>query len=193
MRREKYRRIAERAKAAEAAKQREIDRIHKLEQLAGEVEVTQKHSRWIALLPFGIGQFQNGQRAAGYVFLVAESLFAATGIATVPFYYVALADAHDAYKGPSSTQVVNEYNDRANAARYVNLSAYGALALSVVVGAIEAEATYVPNVVTTVPRGLPPTVAPPAPLPPISFEATPLPGRDGRGAGGVSIGVTFAF
>ncbi len=204
--REKYRLAAERRANAEAAKQREAARIKMLERLAREVEVTEKHSRWVALLPFGVGQFQNGQRRAGWFFLVTESLLVATGLATVPFYYVDLAQAHDVYTTPTAS-VAQQYLDRANVVRYVNLSAYGGLALTAIVGAIQAEAAYVPNPVRIEPRSVPPLDAPdlpasPAPpaaavpvsrSPPLSFGFSPAPGRDGRGVSGGSLGLALTF
>src|SRR5665213_1013704 len=49
-----------------------------------EADVTEKHSRWVALAPFGFGQFQNGQRGLGVFFLAADSLLLAGEIAAVP-------------------------------------------------------------------------------------------------------------
>ncbi len=193
---EEYRRLKENRAKTEAARQREAERIKTLERLSREVEVTEKHSRWIALLPFGIGQFQNGQRKAGWFFLVSESLFAATGIATIPLYVTDLADAHDASSSFSTYDEASAYTDRANAVRYVNLSAYGALAVTAIIGAIQAEVAYVPDLVTTKPRAIPAVVTPPpaAPAPaPISFGASPLPGRDAHGIAGGALSVTVSF
>ena len=50
-------------------KRREVERVAMLEKLAAEETVTQVHSRWIALVPFGAGQFQNGKSALGWAFL----------------------------------------------------------------------------------------------------------------------------
>jgi len=196
--REGYRLAAERRAREEEARTREAARIKMLEKLAGEALVTEKHSRWIALLPFGIGQFQNGQRTAGWFFLAAESTLAAAGVVTVPIYYVDLADAHSTYTGNGA--VAQEYLDRANLARDVNLACYGALALTVIVGAIQAEVAFVPSPTAIEPRAVPELTSPPPPAPshglsslPFSFGAAPLAGRDGEGMRGgmLSIGGTF--
>ena len=49
-------------------------RLALLEELAGTETVVERHSRWLALVPFGVGQFQNGQTADGWLFLVGEGL-----------------------------------------------------------------------------------------------------------------------
>ncbi|HEY4122060.1 MAG TPA: hypothetical protein VGM56_29540, partial [Byssovorax sp.] len=47
--------------------------IANLEQQASQEHLFQKNSRLIALLPFGVGQFQNGDRNLGFVVLGAEA------------------------------------------------------------------------------------------------------------------------
>jgi tetratricopeptide (TPR) repeat protein len=195
-RREKLRKEQE-----EAAKQAQVQRLKDLEILVGQEYVTAYHSRWVALLPGGAGQFQNGRSGLGYFFLTTESLLLAGGIATVPIYLVQLSDA----SGPSSmTQkqpIAQAYLDRANEARIANLIFYGALAFTTVAGIIEAEVSYVPDVTGVKPRKLPdlPGVSPDAKPPGTSelswtFGAAPVYGADGKGGvtGGVlSVGGRF--
>jgi tetratricopeptide (TPR) repeat protein len=50
-------------------------RIQILEELAATETVEKVNSRWIAALPFGIGQFQNEDRPLGIMFAVTESAF----------------------------------------------------------------------------------------------------------------------
>ena len=198
---EEFRQLVLRRANAEAAKAREAARIKALEKLASEVEVTQKHSRWVAVLPFGIGQFQNGDRTAGWVFLATESLLVSGGIVTLPIYYVDAADATAAYHAQTQP-IYAQYRDRALAMQYLNLSFYGALAVTAIAGAIQAEVAYVPEIVSIQPRIVPELQAPdhaPAPVTrtapklPFVLGAAPLPGRDARGVGGgtVSLGATF--
>ena len=66
----------EKAKA-EAERQKAALRLAMLEKLASEETVTSGSSRWLALVPFGVGQFQNGQTALGWTFLATESLLVA--------------------------------------------------------------------------------------------------------------------
>jgi hypothetical protein len=197
--REAYRKIAERRANEEAAKAREALRIKLLEKQAGESFITQKHSRWVAVLPFGVGQFQNGQRAAGWTFLAVEGVLLAGGIATVPVFYVDSANAR-ATDVAVTQSVARQWDSYAADARIVNLSLYGGLALTALIGAIQAEVAFVPEDVKTEPRPLPEVPgAAPAASPhsaarlPFSFGAAPLPGRDGRGVGGASLGAFVSF
>jgi len=193
--REQYRRAAERKAREEVAHQREVARLKMLEKLAGEAEVTEKHSRWIALLPFGAGQFQNGQRTLGWFFVATESTLVAGGLVTVPIYWADLAKANQTYSLPTAP-IAQQYLDRANTVQYINLALYGALAATVIAGAIQAEVAYVPDPVSIRPRAVPelPAAPPPAAPPsPLSFGGGPLPGRDGHGVGGASLGATFRF
>ncbi|MCZ6807554.1 MAG: hypothetical protein O7F08_11415, partial [Deltaproteobacteria bacterium] len=57
-------------------------RIEAIEELASTETVERVNSRWIAALPWGIGQFQNQNRKLGIMFAVMESAFLAASIAT---------------------------------------------------------------------------------------------------------------
>jgi len=187
--REKLRREQE-----EAAKKAQIERMRRLETLATEEHVVDHHSRWIALVPFGIGQFQNGKGGLGWFFLSSESLFLAGAIVTVPIYLTQLHNASAAYSTPQDRPIAQAYQDRANAARYTNLALNGVFAVLVAAGIIEAELDYVPDVTTVKPRNLPdlPGVSPAAqPSARITFGAVPILG-DGRG-GGLVLGVGGEF
>jgi len=61
---------------------RQQQRIQALEELAATETVEKVNSRWIAALPFGIGQFQNEDRQLGIMFAVTESAVLAASIAT---------------------------------------------------------------------------------------------------------------
>jgi hypothetical protein len=197
--RDQFRRAAERRAREEAERQREAARLRLLEKLAGEAEVTEKHSRWTALLPFGVGQFQNGQRGVAWFFLGAESALAIGGLVAVPVYYVDLANATNACGHCNTTAEripSQEYLDRANAARDVNLALYGALAAFVIAGAVQGEVAYVPDPVRIKPRAVPaiPDAAPSAkPTPSLSFGAAPVTSPDGRGIRGGTLGISGTF
>jgi hypothetical protein len=193
--REQYRRAAERRAHEEAARQEAAAHLKLVERLASEAEVTEKHSRWVALAP-GFGQFQNGQRDLGVFFLAADSLLLAGEIAAVPVYLADLADAN-AHYSPYTQSIARQYLDRANAARVVNLALTGALAVAVIAGAIQAEVAYVPEVVKIKPRIVPELAPAPAVSPPpslsFSFTGGPLAGPDGRGIRGGTAGVVGSF
>jgi tetratricopeptide (TPR) repeat protein len=136
---------------AEAESQRAALRLAMLEKLAGEEVIIERHSRWIALLPFGAGQFQNGQRALGVAFLVGESLFVVGGAVGALLTSYNVSQLNQA--GQSSA--ANEYSTRAReAALYGNLSTLmaGALALA---GVVHAEIAFVPQRVEIHRRAIP--------------------------------------
>ena len=65
--------------ARRRAEQREY-RERELEKLAREEVIVTRNSRYLASLPFGVGQFQNGNKSLGALFLVTEGLLLATAI-----------------------------------------------------------------------------------------------------------------
>jgi hypothetical protein len=169
---ERARKEVERKMREEDDKRREVARVAMLERLAGEEKVTTVNSRWLALVPFGTGQFQNGDRALGWFFLATESAcLVGTGV-TVPIYLTDLEYRSDAYRDGDSTRA-NEYIDRANVVRTVDLALVGALAVTAVAGVIEAQVAFVPEVVEVRKRPLP-----------TAWTATPTlaPSTDARGA-----------
>ena len=91
---------AEKVRQAQAAqakleeeKQRQARRLAMLEELASTETVIERHSRWFALVPFGAGQFQNGQTAEGWLFLIGEGLLAGGSVVAsgLSVYYGAAA------------------------------------------------------------------------------------------------------
>lgn len=155
---EAARREADRRAREEADKRREADRIATLERLAREESVVETHSRLIALVPFGAGQFQNGQKTLGWFFLSSELAFVAVGGVAVPVYFDQLRRASEAYSNRDSA-LAQRYLDSASTTRYVNLGAYGAFALTAIVGVVHAQLTFVPQRRETRPRENPPRLS----------------------------------
>lgn len=150
----------ERAEALEAAQQqrersdeleeliREQQRVRELEALAAAETVEKVNSRWIAALPWGIGQFQNQNRKLGIMFAVTETAFLASSIAT--------------FIGHNSLRDENPTPDELDRARRVeralrigNWASVGALLSFYVAGVIEAEVRFKPVIRTTRERDLP--------------------------------------
>lgn len=71
-------READEAKRRDEEKKRELAR-QKAERVYVD-RVVERHSRLIATLPFGVGQFQNGHRKKGYFFLVSELIVGAVSV-----------------------------------------------------------------------------------------------------------------
>jgi len=139
--------------------------IATLEPLASQESVVVRHSRWIAALPFGVGQFQNGQEGLGYALLVSEALLTGASITSGAIYMELLAD----YTRQQGQQGQINYADltaRLGTAKDVNLYATAALGIIAVAGIAQAELAFVPEVRETRPRPLP--KAPAAVLPTVS-------------------------
>jgi hypothetical protein len=140
-------------------KQKAELRIATLEKLASEEIVTETNSRWIALVPFGVGQFQNGQTALGYTFLVSEGLLGAGSVvgAALTLYNSGLTQAA-VHRGDGTAP---GYNARAQEAAWVGDIFGGAFLFAAVAGIVHAELTFVPEHTTVQKRALPPiTLAP---------------------------------
>jgi tetratricopeptide (TPR) repeat protein len=129
-------------------------RIVTLEELASTQVIEKRNSRWIAALPFGIGQFQNENRKLGIMFAVTESAFLAASIAT----FIGHNSLRD--ENPSPEEL-----DRAQrverALRIGNWVSVGSLLSFYVAGVIEAEVRFRPVIRTTRKRELPDDLEPP--------------------------------
>jgi len=129
----RLRRENERARRrAEARLQRE----QQLEKMAREEQVILRNSRWIAAVPFGAGQYQNGSESLGTLFLVSEGLLAGTALTSALILEDLASQAADSDgKGPDAAV----HNTRANAAYSVmKWSSWGLIGVALV-GVAEAQ------------------------------------------------------
>lgn len=138
----------------EAEKQRAAVRIAVLEKLAGEEIVIERNSRWIAVLPFGVGQFQNRQDTLGWTFLVAESALGAGSIVAAGLTLYNESNASNALARNDSAQATGYY-ERARTAWLVNATFFGAFVTTAIVGVVHAESTFSPERVQVRRRTLP--------------------------------------
>ncbi len=154
---ERVRKAQDERARAEAERQREAARIAMLERLASSEIVVEPHSRLIALVPFGVGQFQNGQTTLGWTLLVSEGLLAAgSGIGAGIWYYNV-----EQRNGSSAPSVATQYNQRAQQAAIAGDALAGAFFAVAVAGVIHAEATFVPEVTSVRKRELGPLAVTP--------------------------------
>jgi hypothetical protein len=144
---------ADKAKA-EAMKQKAAQHLAMLEKLASEEILVHQNSRWKALLPFGVGQFQNGQTDLGWVFLSGESLLVLASWVGASVYVYEMSQVNDA--------LLKKDNPAAQAYRANAYNAYlgadlfaGGFLLAAIVGAIHAELTFVPQRVVVRKRAVP--------------------------------------
>jgi hypothetical protein len=152
---EQVRKVQEEKARVEAERQKAATRLALLEKLASTETVIERHSRWLAMVPFGVGQFQNGQDTLGWVFLSTEVLLAvgSAGGAGVSLYEQLQANGavqrHDTLEATS-------YEQRAQFAAIV-ADGFGVAFMAAAIGGIvHAQLTFVPERLETRKRDIPP-------------------------------------
>jgi hypothetical protein len=95
-------------------------------------------SRWIALIPFGVGQFQNHDVARGVYFAVGELLLAGTSIGSYFYSY------HLATSAPPASEVA-AVNAKLDTVTVVNRVAFASWAALTLAGVIEAQLNFGPK------------------------------------------------
>ncbi|MET0344342.1 MAG: hypothetical protein ABW252_25240 [Polyangiales bacterium] len=139
----------ETARAAEAAAQLQHQNLARLRELAEqEVELT-RNSRWIATVPFGVGQFQNGHKGLGVALAMGEGLAAVTSVITFVGHQN-VADDRPTASELRETQRLEGAWFKANVASFTT---FAALAL---IGIVDAHVRFLPARVRSAARPLPP-------------------------------------
>lgn len=129
---------------AEAARRRaEADqrRVAELERLASRETLVVKNSRWVASVPFGVGQFQNRDYVLGAIFLATELALAATAITATSIEL----HLHGQAQRIQQRAEADALNANIRTARTVSLAATGGLLFTAAVGVAHAHMTYVPE------------------------------------------------
>ncbi len=153
------------------------ERMRRLEALAQERVVERTNSRWIAALPFGIGQFQNGDRSAGIAFLTIESALALGTVATWGWHQWLGNRLEDvlAIRDEDEQRIALESFEQGEfTSRVLNIGMFSALMLTAIIGIVHAQARFVPVDRDVEERPLPddlPEAAPP-PAARLRFEGT---------------------
>jgi tetratricopeptide (TPR) repeat protein len=149
--------------ARQQARAAQTKRVAELERLASEERVTVVRSRWIAAIPFGVGQFQNDADALGWFFATSETLMVAASIVSgVIAYDYASVRCGDTEPDPTTGRPVPVDCDRLSTsfltARTVNWISFGTAAALAVAGIIEAEVSLEPEQTEVRKRELPPSL-----------------------------------
>ncbi len=127
----------------------------KIEALAAEESITVRSNRWVTLVPFGAGQFQNGRHGLGWLFLGTEAALGVATALTLPLYANARARADEEVRTGDIDQKATLYQRRANDFRNANLSLVGALVGVAVAGVVQANVEFVAERKEKRPRPLP--------------------------------------
>jgi hypothetical protein len=124
-----------------------------MERFAREEVVVVRNRRWIAAVPFGVGQFQNGNDVLGWIFLGTEAALGLTALTALNVHTHLQTKADEAReRGGSAGPDVNDRLDDWHLA--LTLSTYGLLGVAAL-GIGEAQLSFVPEVRTVRERPLP--------------------------------------
>jgi hypothetical protein len=191
---DRVRRELEERKRIEEAKSKAEAALRQLEALASQEVIVERHSRWEALLPFGVGQFQNGDRALGWTFLVTESLLAAGSAIGLGLSLYNESQAYDAFTSGQGT--AQGYQARASDAVVVGDAMSLGFAAVAALGIVQAEIGFVPERVHVQPRkhrlGFAPSSETPAPAP-SAPAPSPAPSSGATSSSGPRTGMSFAI
>ena len=126
---------------------RQQQRIQELEELASVETVEKVNSRWIAALPFGIGQFQNQDRKLGIMFAVTESALLVASIAT----FIGHNSLRDENPAPEELDRARRVERALRIGNWVSVGSFLSFAVA---GIIEAEVRFKPVIRSTRERDL---------------------------------------
>lgn len=196
---ELQRREAEARAAVEARADRERRRSEQLLRFAEEdVRVELENSRWLALVPGGVGQFQNGDEGLGWMFLLSETAFLGVAVGALIWHQELSVQVARA-QAVGDAAAVAEGNRLLDAAFGLHWASFGALAAFAVAGIVEAQVSFVPTRVVVQRRRAPDALREGLDDPPPSAHDRSSGGRDaplsdlqlGVGLGGISLSFRF--
>ncbi len=145
------------AKEQDAIRRKEIQVTEQLRELAMRESVAEKNRRWLAFVPFGIGQFQNGDNTAGGILLGVESLLLGTCITAM------IIDEHLVNRSRDVGIDIKDLDSkRTDAYRVIVASSWGLLGV-MAGGIVHANWRFVPERRVTRLRPLPPNLVAPVP------------------------------
>jgi hypothetical protein len=132
---------------AEAAQRQKLEnerwaRMLLLERLAAQEIIIERNRRWIAALPFGVGQFQNNNTALGYLFLSTEAVLGLTALTALSVHTNIQTNADRTAAGSAVPGV----NERLDAWHFVLTTSSWAFVGVTAVGILEAQLSFVPEV-----------------------------------------------
>ncbi len=156
------RRELERQREAEQNQQREAEReartaeqvrrynLGRLRELSEQQKVRVENSRWIATVPFGVGQFQNSHRGLGVALATLESLAAATSVITY------IGHQRVEHSHPATPDETDQANANEKIWRATNIASFTTWAVLALAGIVDAHVRFVPARITSTPQPLPP-------------------------------------
>lgn len=139
---EHLRQAREEERARQERALEEQRRVQRLEELASREVLVRKNHRWVAAIPFGVGQYQNGNNALGTVFLISETLLLGATVVAVSRQLSFHAQA----AGGRNVQDPQAFNDAIDTAHQIELWAGGGFFLLAGLGILEAQLSFVEEI-----------------------------------------------
>jgi len=177
------------ARQRQQALERDRNRMRALEKLAEQETVVFKNQRWLALLPFGVGQFQNREPALGTTLLVSEVLLSAASLTAV-IAQSKLATQADNLRRSGGTVDEERLQQSQRAWSTVKTGGFWAFAALAVAGVVQAQIEFVPEFREYRQRPLPKGLSPSPTALPQPTDVSALPYLD-RGGAGLSLSGRF--
>jgi len=168
----------DRANREQELRSTERTRVEQLTKLASQEVVVERRERYLAFVPFGVGQFQNKQDGLGWLFLGSEA--AALAVLGSSLYMTAWYGAKSSDLSASVQQLRDYSTAQHNAYVVSTIGGWSFVGLAVL-GIVEANLSFRPETPRTRQRELP---QPYKPLEPVkratmpSFSVGLLPGRN---------------
>lgn len=139
-------------KRAELVRQEQL-RVERLESLVATETIVHQNYRWVASVPFGVGQFQNGAEVLGAIFLGSELL----ALGTAAFAVSSELRIHSQAGGGRNVGSADSYNEPLKQLRAAGVLGSAAFVFLASLGILEAHINFVPErSVGSRPRPLPP-------------------------------------
>ena len=143
---------------------RKAEQLVRLKQLARIERVEHERSRFIAMLPFGIGQFQNDHDSLGVVLAVAEGTLLAASVASYVLHQSLRDDTNPTDDARDDARLAERGFRYGN---HISMVLFGAVAVS---GILDAQLRFQPSRARARQRPLPPD------LEGLRLSLTPTPG-----------------
>lgn len=141
---------AERARLAAEVERLTAENTTMRRELEGERTVEVPRSQWLVQIPFGVGQFENGEEGLGWFFLTTEVLAVGGAIACTVLHlaYIALIQNNAMGFDESDWAQVNAALDVIAPLNWSLLGAFGVLGIA---GVVQANVAFTPTRTVRVP------------------------------------------
>jgi len=154
--------------ARERAQAAERERLERLVELARTERTVEHRSRLVGMIPFGVGQYQNGHDGLGLLLAVTEGVLLAGSITAYAFHQN-LRDQIPADGRYDDARLAEA------ASRYINQISFGLFAVVAITGIVDAQLRFRPTRVVELRRPLPSDLEDLETKPRVSLGAGPTP------------------